>query len=862
MDHVSGAALEENRLTAEASRYIGTVKLSGELLLRGRLLEHYLHNAGDYDAGLERTALRSESTHMRELLAHDTSHGTLSNTELREAVLNGTLSPYSVDPEALGRLAYVTALQDIYPEDGDVATAMLELLSTEFHRTVPGRRYNKLLADLYFEQRRFDDLDTLLAERPDIQRNFFGYIGVDVHSPFVRGHKSHAHYQRWLEGFNRPFRSHNLVPLHLRDGDEVPFNRLTTPPLHGPQPEGPLVTVIMTSYKPIRDDILASARSILDQSWQNLELLVVDDASGEKYAPILDELEALDPRLRVIRLTSNGGTYAARNVGIDHAQGSYITGQDADDWSHPQRIETQVNYLQRNPRRPGNQVYTVNMTEDLVRIRRGYSPFIPSAPTLMARTHIMKELGGYIPARKASDNELRDRVSAYSTATGGAEVYAIAEPLIFMRILPNSLSRSDFRPGWQHPARRAFWSAYKTWHATANPQQLRRSAHHTDPIYIPPRFTSPPEKTTALDVVVVADWCEYGETQAAAIEEIRHLTTTGRRVGILHLENAIHLSQYARVYCEPIEEFIRNGEVTHVLADEDFHDVDTVLVRQPELLQFMPHHPAAFRPRQVIAVADKAPAEPTGFSVYYLPAECAAHGAEFFGTRPHWVATSAEARTQLEKYLPPNEISGHTYHTVFSAERWVTPRRRPRNTRPVIGRWAGESATHWPTTAETISTLWPTDGRYDIRFYGDPSYLLRLLGYKRLPAAWLSFRQQDITRETYYRSLDFFVHYPQPATAERAELPVLEAMAAGCLVILPPGFSPVYGDAALYASPEQVHKTITEHTEDTQRYLAQSRRGVEFAAHYGTGGYGELMNTLLGAPAADAHPRTQEAPTS
>ncbi|WP_258934918.1 glycosyltransferase [Nesterenkonia pannonica] len=260
------------------------------------------------------------------------------------------------------------------PDDLAFATRALELVTPELVRLGEARRYNKLLADLYFEQQRFSDLESLANSRGDIKTHFFSYLPTDARSPFVRDDLGPGAYDNWLERFNRQFTRNDLLPVRLEAGEQVPFNRLTAPPVQGPQPEGPLVTVIMTSFKPPREDILQSARSILAQSWRNLELLIVDDASPEEYGPVLDELEALDPRLQVLRLDTNGGTYVARNVGIARARGEFVTGQDADDWSHPQRLETQVNHLLRNPRRPGNQVYTVNMTEDLVRVRRGYTP--------------------------------------------------------------------------------------------------------------------------------------------------------------------------------------------------------------------------------------------------------------------------------------------------------------------------------------------------------------------------------------------------------------------------------------------------------------------------------------------------------
>lgn len=831
------------------------MNLEGRPLLHERLMQLYLENASLKTSTLERTALRSESIQMRELFAHAASHGKLTYAELSRQLLLDDIDAHSVDADWLGRLAYVVALQDVEADDTAFATKALEaaLPTLEAHAEV--NRLSKLLAELYFEQRRFAELNDLVRRYPDVRGHFHSYITVDALSPFVRQGLDEEAAQRWLDKFNCQFTRYDLNPVHLRTGDEVPFNRLTSHQELGPAPKGPLVTVIMTSFKPVRDDVVQAARSILEQTWQNLELLIVDDASPAEYGRVLDELEELDERVRVARLVVNGGTYAARNVGIAQAKGELITGQDADDWSHPQRIQTQVNDLLHNAHRPGNQVYTVNMTEDLVRIRRGYGPFIPSAPTLMVWTSIMRELGGYIPARKASDNEMRDRVSAYA----GNSVYAIPEPLIFMRILPDSLSRSDFRPGWQHPARRAFWSSYRTWHSAASRQELRRAADDPDPIYVPPRFTTAPEdtlETKQLDVVFTADWCEDGATQAAAVEEIRELLGAGHRVGVMHLENAIHLSRYARTYTQPIQELISDGTVAHVIPDETFYDVKLMLVRSPELLQFVPHGRVGFHVQRVAAVADKPPRQEPGFVVRYLPADCADHAEEFFGARPLWIPTDSTVREQLSGFVHPTELATNDYVTPFAPDTWGVPRRKPSRSRPVIGRWAGETTWQWPETAEQIQQLWPTDGSADVRFYGDPTTVLNVLGRTKLPETWLSFEVGDTDRRTYYRSLDYFVHYPQQRAAAGIELPVLEALAAGCVAVLPPWMEAVYGEAAVYAAPQEVQDTLTAFTRDPEAFMQQSRRGVEFARAHKSSGCRELIDAVI----TGGHITAQEEP--
>ena len=104
---------------------------------------------------------------------------------------------------------------------------------------------------------------------------------------------------------------------------------------------GQLVSVIMTAYQ--RDDLLDIAiDSILDQTHSNLELIVVDDFSPDDTFEYLQSRAEKEPRLRVFQTIVNGGTYLAKNLGLNHSKGDFIAFMDSDDWTHPQRIERQL----------------------------------------------------------------------------------------------------------------------------------------------------------------------------------------------------------------------------------------------------------------------------------------------------------------------------------------------------------------------------------------------------------------------------------------------------------------------------------------------------------------------------------------
>lgn len=103
-----------------------------------------------------------------------------------------------------------------------------------------------------------------------------------------------------------------------------------------------LISVIMPTYN--RGYIISIAiESILKQTYKNLELIIIDDCSTDNTEEIISRYN--DNRLKYIRLNEKKGSNYARNVGIEESKGDYITFQDSDDYSFPERIEIEYNTL-------------------------------------------------------------------------------------------------------------------------------------------------------------------------------------------------------------------------------------------------------------------------------------------------------------------------------------------------------------------------------------------------------------------------------------------------------------------------------------------------------------------------------------
>lgn len=109
----------------------------------------------------------------------------------------------------------------------------------------------------------------------------------------------------------------------------------------------PLVSVLMSVHDEPENMIETAVKSICNQSYDNIEFIIIDDASNEGIYEYLKSLANQYPKIRLYRNEINLGLTATLNKGLSLVEGEYIARMDADDYSLPQRIQMQVEYLQR-----------------------------------------------------------------------------------------------------------------------------------------------------------------------------------------------------------------------------------------------------------------------------------------------------------------------------------------------------------------------------------------------------------------------------------------------------------------------------------------------------------------------------------
>lgn len=219
--------------------------------------------------------------------------------------------------------------------------------------------------------------------------------------------------EAWLTGLNTYLAHYNVAPLCLLPGDGPAITRFAVPSVK-PVEGGPLVSVIMPAWN-AEEWIAMAVGSILQQSWRNLELIVVDDASSDGTWAALQTLAARDKRLKIRRNKVNVGPYVSKNLGLDMAQGDWITGHDADDWAHPLRIEEHLRAATAGPT-----PLQASVTQMIRMQPSGHfdtivqvNPFSPdgvtrvsSISTLFEGEFLRKKLGYWDSVRFGADSEM------------------------------------------------------------------------------------------------------------------------------------------------------------------------------------------------------------------------------------------------------------------------------------------------------------------------------------------------------------------------------------------------------------------------------------------------------------------------
>ncbi|MEK7497296.1 MAG: glycosyltransferase [Patescibacteria group bacterium] len=169
----------------------------------------------------------------------------------------------------------------------------------------------------------------------------------------------------------------------------------------------PKISVLMPVYNS-QKYLSTSIESILSQTFRDFEFIIVDDGSVDDSLSLISDYKKKDKRIIVLHSRHNVGTSRSLNKGLSVAKSDYIVRMDADDWSYPNRLRTQYEYMKSHPKVgvSGGSIEVCDKNLKVINKRKYplsddnarkiifcYSPFAHSAT--IWNTEMMKLVGGY-----------------------------------------------------------------------------------------------------------------------------------------------------------------------------------------------------------------------------------------------------------------------------------------------------------------------------------------------------------------------------------------------------------------------------------------------------------------------------------
>lgn len=322
---------------------------------------------------------------------------------------------------------------------------------------------------------------------------------------------------------SKPLQLGNISTISARDNRQLDYYK---------------VSIIIPAYN-AADSIHVPLDSLLGQTMQNIEIIVVDDCSPDNTVEVVETYVKKDSRIKLIKKQKNEGAYAARNTGLQYITGDFITVHDSDDWSHSQKIEVQLKALLRNPNAVGSISFLARSTEDVTPINAGSllnSKFLTmNSSSLLIRRSVSDQLGGWDSVRVAGDSEFIWRIEKVF----GTESIIRVEPKVPFSL---SLSTESSLTGASTThvktimfgLRRTYREAYEWWHDQASsaedlyldPQKINR----TFPCPVPNKMIKP--KSRYYDDVFIADFSN--DSDVSQLVNTLELVNDQQRVAIFH----------------------------------------------------------------------------------------------------------------------------------------------------------------------------------------------------------------------------------------------------------------------------------------------------------------------------------------
>jgi glycosyltransferase involved in cell wall biosynthesis len=651
----------------------------------------------------------------------------------------------------------------------------------------------------------------------------------------------HVSDRKRLALINGVLAGHGLEKISLENPDRLlDINNIYCPDCRaGMVSDGPLATVLVPAFN--AEACMSTAlKSLLSQTWRNLEIIVVDDAGTDGTSEVVRSFSEKDGRVRYLRNQENRGPYVARNLGLTEARGEFVTCHDTDDWSHPRKIEIQLRRLLENADAIGNLSMCVRVQPNMIFHRRGNAGFYASknmSSLMFRRDPVLRDAGFWDSVRFAGDSEYIRRLKRIYGDDAVAVINAL--PLSFVAQGASSLTGSGSfgYNGILMGARAAYKASYTIWHQRSGPHRMEFPARERPfPVPAPMEpFRRAQNRTPRhLDVVIATDFRLTGGTISSTIEEIKAQRAMGLRTGLFPLSR-FDLNP-AREWNEKILQQV-DGDRVHLLVYGEEVSCDLLMVRHPPVLQEYQDYLPKIQAENILVIVNQSPfrdvEDPTS-RIYDLN-PCSRNLVRCFGRPGTWLPIGPAVRNALLQEPDVShviDLGDEDWVNIIDVEEWRVPGKKGTEKRPVIGRHSRDQYVKWPSSAEELLAVYPADDGFGVKVLGGADAACKILG--KIPENWTVYPFDAMSPVAFLSEIDVYVFFTRSGCVEAFGRSPLEAMAAGVPVVLPLSFRPLFKEAALYAEPFEVRSTVMQLYTDRESYRRQAEIGQRFVRrHFG-----------------------------
>lgn len=329
-----------------------------------------------------------------------------------------------------------------------------------------------------------------------------------------------------------------------------------------------------------------------------------------------------------------------------------------------------------------------------------------------------------------------------------------------------------------------------------------------------------------VDVILATDLRLPGGTTASMAEEVRAQSDAGMSTALMHLVGSV--TNYALGWSSHIRRVVGLPNVRLATPHSRIH-AKLLILRHPTVMFSTRSKMENITADKVVVIVNHAAIDSGGKQHYDIPATNE-KVRELFGQEPIWAPIGPVVRGTMLQQTRDVPFREDDWVNIFSLPVDHAPRTGFLGQKPIIGRHSRPQPGKWPATGKNILAAYPDSEHTEVRVLGGAEVADKLLGY--VPDNWhvIPFGGEDPA--VFLEGLDFWVYMHHPDLKEAFGRAAMEALAAGCVAILPPYMKELFGDAALYAKPRQVQGLIEEYYADEQKFLAQSRRAQEFARSF------------------------------